>query len=44
MKGEKCPNCGRFTFKPFIDPNIGGYMKCSSCGCVVTESESDELD
>jgi hypothetical protein len=44
MKADKCPNCGKYAFKPFIDPEIGSYMRCSFCHFVITEASMDESD
>ena len=42
MKADKCPQCSRYGFRPYIDPEIGGYMRCSYCKFVITEASFDE--
>jgi ribosomal protein L37E len=41
---ELCPRCGRYTFDSFIDPNVGGFVRCSRCGYVSAEADIVEDD
>lgn len=40
-KPELCPNCLKYGLRPYIDPNIGGYVRCSLCNYVRVEGGED---
>lgn len=39
---EMCPSCKAPTLEVFIDPEIGGYVKCMKCGYLMTEADLTE--
>jgi hypothetical protein len=41
---ELCPRCNRYTLEPFIDPNVGGFVRCSRCGYELAEADIVEDD
>ena len=39
MKKEYCQNCCTYNLQSFIDPQIGGYVRCAKCHWILTEAE-----
>ena len=40
-KPEFCPNCSKYGLRPYIDPDTGGYTRCSLCKWTSIDGDKD---